>query len=227
PEAALDADALALLDQHDPLTGDPLYCLGLDCPGYTQALGAPGDLFRIGHRRVYLVTRYPGGAPGPDSLLAGRTLAPSYQYRRHGRELQGGGLTLAFDEAIYTQATTALGEDMQLVPDGIRLGSEGPGDPLLWINDLSDQAIAEGTGMMISGLTPITFDLRYFGATLFYTVNVGGTGMMISGMSVKFGTTLDFFSYNLASIGTEWATYGSALLDATHSPFAFFDLIDP
>ena len=223
----LDSETLALLALRDPLTDQPLYCLGRDCPGFTLALGDPGDLFRIGHRRIYLVTRYPGGTPGPDSLLAGRTLTPSYQYRRHGRELQGGGLTLAFDEAFHATARDALGDDMHPIDDGIRLGSTGPGEPLIWVNDLTADVIVEGTGMMISGLTPIEYSFKFWGATLFYAINVQGTGMMISGLSVKFRSTGDFFSYNLAAIGSAWKTYGSALLDSTHPPFVFLGLGDP
>ena len=214
----LDADTLALLDEVDPITGDPVYCLGDTCPGYMPELGGADDLFRIDHQRVFLVTAFPGGAPSPDSLLTGRVLVPSYQYRRHGRALQGGGLVLAFNEPFRADATLELGADLYIIEDGLRLGSSGPGEPLLWVNDLDPAVLAEGAGMMPSGVS--VFYLPLWSVQQFYVFDVGSAGMMPSGVSITFSNQLDYFTYNLALIGQTFATFGSALLDATHPPFA-------
>lgn len=213
----LDADTLALLDEVDPITGDPVYCLGDTCPNYAPELGGPDDLFRIDHERVFLVTAFPGGAPSADSLLTGRVLAPSYQFRRHGRALQGGGLVLAFNEPFRDAAAIELGADLHIVEDGLRLGSSGPGEPLLWVNDLDPAVLAEGAGMMPSGVS--VFYLPLWSVQQFYVLDVGGAGMMPSGVSITFSNPLDYFTYNLALIGQTFATFGSALLDATHPPF--------
>ena len=199
-------------------------------------LSMPLPSFRVGDARAqaYLanrgddppaqvVTRFEAATPTETSMLAGRSLTTSYQYRTLGPALAGSSLVLAFDEAFAAQLDPNQFDELD---DGLRLLCDGPGEPLVWINDCTVETVALGAGLIASGMTSADQLLPAWAFTKLYA-NTGDWVAMGEGL-IASGWTTDVLSFSEAwfdqmvvsgcgLIASGWTT---ELLDA---PLGWFD----
>ncbi len=220
PAAEIDAVDLATIDSAEP--GAEQLCIGSDCPGWGEDLGAAEDLYEVRYLRKILMSRVAAAAPGPESLLAGRALQASWFYRGLGRAGQGADLAVAMSEDFVAQLDLGPDGDFMELSEGLRLGSQGPGAPLLWVNDLSADTLAEGAGLWASGWTTQTFDLSYWGAGTFYA-DTTGSGMMGSTFTLGYSNPELFWLENSSVYGDSWSGFGAGLWASGWSTFTFFN----
>ncbi len=171
----------------------------------------------FGEQGPAVVAGFAGATPGAESLLDGRTLSPSYQHQALGLARVGSSLVIAFDQA-YLDQMGAL--SLHVVPDGLRLATEGEGAPFLWVNDQPSEVIAEATGMMGS-----TWDLDfdwYF--NLFYDGDAwtGGLGMMGSTWVFGFWDSGLYWDFNDSTYGEDWSGFGAGMMGSTWDLWLMF-----
>lgn len=228
----LSKDDLDVLGEVDPITGQPLYCLGRACPGAVPQGAGDGDLYRITYSPMMVISHTGSHQPGESSLLDGRHIAESFAVRSLGPGYEGSGLTIAFDRAFKDALVEQVGaEHVYLDTDGLRLTTDGEGETLLWVNDMVADELANGVGMMISGMRTVDFvapeiqaPLSLWAAESFYTPSASGVGMMISGMMVGVIDAQTFWTVNEWQHGNDWDSFGVGMMISGMSPSPYFNL---
>ncbi len=146
-------------------------------------------------------------AQGGGSLLGSGSFDRAFQWRPSDLGAAGIELSVVFDEAWHETLSKRV--PVHTVAGGLRLASEGVGDPLVWINDVSSDELASGAGLWASGFELPGFDFGYWATGMLYDPETlaQGAGLWASGFTIDSfePSTLAFFESGL------WATASDAL----------------